>query len=73
MTHSPSPVEVQSIMQTLSTAARDNDPATYRHALDLALVYELTDEQIVDAYRWGWKSAPHRPTPDFDAWARPIR
>lgn len=73
MSNAPTLAEVQGILQTLSRAAENCDAATYRHALDRALVYDVTDEQIIDAYRWGCERRRTGPSPDFNAWCQPHR
>ncbi len=44
---------VWAALDTLRAAARDDDPDRYRAALAAARELELSDEQIIDAYRRG--------------------
>lgn len=55
------------VMNMLCDAARDDDQATYRAVLGCARASFVSDEQIIDAYRWGRRSSagPHAKFDEF--------
>lgn len=67
----PSIADVVAALDALAAAARDTDREAYLAALGLADAVQATEEQVLDAYRWGRRGMG--PTDLFDHRGDPHR
>lgn len=62
----PTIAEILGTLDELAAAVRDRDEARHRKAYALAVKQDITDEQIIDAYRWErWSGSTFVGAPGF--------